>query len=71
MKPKKAGSKRLWLLTTNDNKHAIDFYRRRGFSLIAIHLGAIKKSRQLKPEIPLQNVSGAAIEDEWEFERIL
>ena len=67
----KAGCKRLWLVTTNDNTHAIDFYRRRGFTLRAIHHGAMESSRKLKPEIPLQNESGVAIEDEWEFERFL
>ena len=67
----RAGCRRLWLITTNDNTPAIDFYQRRGFSLVAVHQGAVVESRRLKSEIPTHNVDGIAIEDEWEFEREL
>jgi ribosomal protein S18 acetylase RimI-like enzyme len=59
---------RLWLITTNDNEPAIEFYKRRGLRLAAVHHGAIAGSRKLKPEIPLLGVGGRAIEDEIEFE---
>jgi DNA-3-methyladenine glycosylase I len=62
---------RLWLITTNDNSHAIDFYQRRGFMLSAIHKDAIAQARVLKPEIPTHNLDGTPILDEWEFERKL
>jgi GNAT superfamily N-acetyltransferase len=62
------GCRRLWLITTNDNEPAIQFYRRRGMSLVAVHRHAIRESRKLKPEIPLTGVDGTPIEDEIEFE---
>jgi GNAT superfamily N-acetyltransferase len=65
------GCKRLWLITTNDNHRAIEFYQRQGFTIAAIHHGAIARARQLKPEIPSHGQNGVPIHDEWEFERWL
>jgi GNAT superfamily N-acetyltransferase len=70
-KARHLGCKRLWLVTTNDNTHAIDFYRERGFTLSAVHQGAVNQARKLKSEIPTHSSDGIAIEDEWEFERKL
>ena len=64
----RAGCRRLWLITTNDNTPAINFYRHLGFSLVAIHEGAVNLSRRLKPEIPETGVGGVPIRDELEFE---
>jgi ribosomal protein S18 acetylase RimI-like enzyme len=64
----KAGCRRLWLVTTNDNLPALRFYERRGFSLVAVHRGAIAESRKLKPEIPLIGLDGIPISDELELE---
>ena len=63
-----AGCQRLWLVTTNDNLHAQDFYTARGLRQSAVYLGAVRQSRQLKPEIPLFGQDGTLIEDEIEFE---
>jgi ribosomal protein S18 acetylase RimI-like enzyme len=63
-----AGCKRLWLITTNDNTHALHFWQRRGFIIKAIHLNALEKSRKLKPEIPLTSNDGIPIRDEIELE---
>jgi GNAT superfamily N-acetyltransferase len=68
---RRSGCRRLWLITTNDNRRVIEFYQRQGFTVAAIHRGAITQSRQLKPEIPMHNPEGVPIEDEWEFERWL
>jgi ribosomal protein S18 acetylase RimI-like enzyme len=62
------GCKKLWLITTNDNLSAIRFYQKRGFRIAAIHVGAIEKSRQLKPEIPLLGDDDIPICDEIEME---
>ena len=62
------GCARLWLITTNDNIHAIRFYQRREFTIAAIHCGAIEHSRRLKPQIPLIGSEGIPIRDEIEFE---
>ncbi len=62
------GCKRLWLITTNDNTHALHFWQKRGFRIAAIHIDAVEKSRQLKPEIPLTGDDGIPIRDEIELE---
>ena len=47
--------RRLWLVTTNDNLHALGFYQRRGMRLCALHAGALDRDRPLKPELPEVN----------------
>ncbi|HXH20721.1 MAG TPA: GNAT family N-acetyltransferase [Dehalococcoidia bacterium] len=67
-----AGCRRLWLITTNDNTHAIRFYQRRGFRLAHAHVGAIDAvSRPLKPEIPFAGNDGIPIRDEIEMDLLL
>lgn len=66
------GCQRLWLITTNDNLHAIGFYQRRGFTLAAVNCGVMERYRRtLKPGIPLLGSEGIPIRDEFEFERML
>ena len=67
----KAGCKRLWLITTNDNTAALRFWQKRGFSLVAVYPNALAKSRLIKPEIPLIGNDGIPIRDEIEMEMIL
>jgi ribosomal protein S18 acetylase RimI-like enzyme len=62
---------RVWLITTNDNIAAIQFYQKRGFHMVAIYPDAIQKSRRLKPSIPLLGHQGIPIRDEIEFEILL
>ena len=66
-----AGCSRLWLITTNDNTHALRFYQKRGFVLAALHRNAIEGSRQLKPQIPLVGIDGIPLRDELELEMML
>jgi DNA-3-methyladenine glycosylase I len=68
---RESGLKRLWLVTTNDNRPAIDLYRKRGWRLCAIHRNAVMESRHLKPEIPAFGYGGTPIRDELEFELLL
>jgi GNAT superfamily N-acetyltransferase len=63
-----AGCTRLWLITTNDNRVALEFYRAIGMRFVAIHENAVQEARRLKPEIPEFNEDGIPIEDEIEFE---
>lgn len=63
-----AGCTRLWLITTNDNLHALRFYQKRGFELVAVHRGAVQESRRLKPQIPLIGLDGIPLRDEIELE---
>jgi hypothetical protein len=66
-----AGRTRVWLITTNDNLDALRFYQRRGFTLAALHRGAVARSRRLKPTIPEVGAHGIPIRDELELERRL
>ncbi len=65
---RQASCTRLWLITTNNNRGAIAFYQAVGWTQVAIHQGAVRESRHLKPMIPLYDEAGIAIEDEIEFE---
>ncbi|MFH1523413.1 MAG: GNAT family N-acetyltransferase [Chloroflexota bacterium] len=62
------GCQRLWLVTTNDNTHALRFYQKRGFSLCALRVNALAESRKLKSEIPFTSEDGIPIRDELELE---
>jgi ribosomal protein S18 acetylase RimI-like enzyme len=64
----KKGCRRLWLITTNDNLAAVRFYQKRGWTLVAVHRGAIAESRKLKPTIPEIGIDGIPIRDEIELE---
>ncbi len=59
---------RVWLITTNDNTHAIRFYQKRGFDWVAFHRNSMVKSRKIKPEIPRYGVDAIPIDHEVEFE---
>jgi 8-oxo-dGTP pyrophosphatase MutT (NUDIX family)/GNAT superfamily N-acetyltransferase len=66
---KKIGSRRLWLITTNDNTHALRFYQKRGFTIVAVHVRAIDRvTRLLKPGIPFTGHDGIPLRDEIELE---
>lgn len=65
------GVRRLWLITTNDNRQAVDFYERRGYRIAAVHFGAMSRSRKLKPAIPKFGMDGIPITDEIEMEKLL
>ena len=59
----------LWLITTNDILHALDWYARKGFTVAEVRPGAVDRSRQtLKPSIPTHNPdNGLPISDEIEL----
>lgn len=63
--------RRLVLITTNDNLHAIGFYQKRGFQMAAIHRGAVDESRKIKPGIPKIGNHGIPLRDEIELEMVL
>ncbi|MGZ4443523.1 MAG: GNAT family N-acetyltransferase [Nocardioidaceae bacterium] len=66
-----SGCRRVWLVTTNDNVTAFAFYQKLGMDLCAVHRGAVRRARELKPSIPLRAANGIPIDHEIEFERIL
>jgi len=60
--------KRLFLITTNDNLHALGFYQKRGFEIVTVYRGAVNESRKRKPRIPLVGMDGIPLRDEIELE---
>ena len=61
---RRLGCSEVTLTTTNDNIGALRFYQRRGFRLTALRPGAVDRSRQHKPEIPLTGDFGIPLRDE-------
>ena len=68
---RRAGCQRLFLVTTNDNTHALWFYQKRGFVLAALYRNAAESARMLKPEIPFVGNDGIPLRDEIELEMLL
>ena len=66
-----AHAHRVWLITTNNNTHALRFYQRNGFDLVAVHRNAVDRARRLKPSIPVIANDGIPIRHELELELIL
>ena len=64
----RAGLRRLWLVTTNDNLDALRFYQRRGMRLARVTPGAVDESRKIKPSIPLVGDFGIEMHDEFTLE---
>jgi GNAT superfamily N-acetyltransferase len=68
----RAGCRRLWLVTTNDNIRALGFYQRWGLDLCTFRRGAVNESRRrLKPSIPERDARGVPIAHELELELVL
>ncbi len=63
--------RRLFLVTTNDNLHALGFYQRRGFELVCIRRGAVDEARKIKPGIPMIGMNDIPLHDEIELEMSL
>ncbi len=64
----RAGARRLWLITTNDNLDALRFYQRRGLRLSRVSPGAVDVARSLKPTIPTLGAYGIPLRDELTLE---
>jgi ribosomal protein S18 acetylase RimI-like enzyme len=66
---RRAGCRRLWLVTTNDNVPAIAFYQRWGMDLCALRHDSVTEARaSLKPGIPATGHDDIPIRHELEFE---
>jgi ribosomal protein S18 acetylase RimI-like enzyme len=68
---RRRGVKTAVLATTNDNARALNFYIRRGYRLVRLHLDAIHRVRALKPGVPLTGRDGVSLQDMWELEKRL
>ena len=59
------------IMTTNDNLRAIAFYVRRGYRIVAVHLDAMERVRQLKPAVPKTGQDGLPLRDVIELAKEL
>ena len=64
---KENGCKRMWLIITNDNMHALRFLQKNNFRLAMVHVDALSEARKLKPQIPLVGENGIPLHDELEL----
>jgi GNAT superfamily N-acetyltransferase len=65
------GCRSVWLVTTNDNLHALGFYQRRGYRIVRVDPGAVDRARAMKPAIPLLGNDEIPIHDELVLEKRL
>jgi len=61
--------KKLSLITTNDNLHALGFYQRHGFHLTVLYPGQMDISRKTKPSIPTIGDNRIPLRDELQLEK--
>jgi len=65
---RRAESRAIWVVTTNDNVDALRFYQRRGFRFREVRAGAVDRARRdLKPGIPERGRHDIPIRDELEL----
>jgi GNAT superfamily N-acetyltransferase len=65
------GVRRVIIATTNDNVRALNFYIRRGYRLVRVHLDAMDRVRAAKPGVRTIGRDGVPLQDMWELEKIL
>jgi ribosomal protein S18 acetylase RimI-like enzyme len=68
---RRRGVKTAVLATTNDNARALNFYIKRGYRLVRLHLDAMDRVRAVKPGVPLTGRDGVPLQDMWELEKRL
>lgn len=68
---RKRNCRRVFLITTNDNLHALGFYQRRSFEMARIYRHALDETRRLKPSVPLIGMDNIPLRDEIELEMVL
>jgi ribosomal protein S18 acetylase RimI-like enzyme len=66
-----AGCRRLWLITTNDNARAFRFYQLWGMDLCAFYRHGVRRSREVRPDLPERGADGILLDHEIEFELLL
>jgi ribosomal protein S18 acetylase RimI-like enzyme len=58
---------RLWLITTNENIRAIEFYQRRGMDMVALHRDFVETVRRYKPSVGAGSSTGIKFRHAIEF----
>jgi ribosomal protein S18 acetylase RimI-like enzyme len=68
---RRRGARQATIMTTNDNLRAIAFYVRHGYRIVAVHLDAMERVRQLKPAVPETGQDGLPLRDVIELAKQL
>lgn len=68
---RRRGVKTAVLATTNDNTRALNFYIKRGYRLVRLHLDAMDRVRAAKAGVPRTGRDGIPLRDMWELEKEL
>ncbi len=68
---RRRGARQATIMTTNDNLRAIAFYVRHGYRIVAVHLDAMERVRQLKPALPQTGQDGLPLRDVIELAKEL
>jgi RimJ/RimL family protein N-acetyltransferase len=63
------GCRRIWLVTTNDNTRALQFYQRQGWDVVALHRDAVTAARRIKPPSrrPVRTASRSGTSWSWRW----
>ncbi len=65
------GCRRIFLTTGNENLHAMGFYQRQGWRIVAVHKDAMNAARARNAALPRMAANGILIQDELELELVL
>jgi ribosomal protein S18 acetylase RimI-like enzyme len=63
--------RRIWVITTNDNLHALSWYQKRGYRLVTVYCDAMDQVRIVKPELPVVGMDDIPLRDMIELEKML
>lgn len=63
--------RRIWVITTNDNLHALGWYQKRGYRLVRVYRDAMNQVRQVKPELAILGIDDIPLRDMIELEKTL
>ena len=65
------GCRRLWLISTNDNARAFRFYQLWGMDLCPFPRHGVRRSREVRPDLPERGADGIPLDHELEFVLLL
>lgn len=63
--------RRIWVITTNDNLHALGWYQKRGYRLVTVYRDAMNQVRKVKPELAILGIENIPLLDMIELEKTL
>jgi ribosomal protein S18 acetylase RimI-like enzyme len=63
--------KKVVISTTNNNEHALEFYKKHGYFVADVNENIMDEYRKIKPEIPETDENNVMIRDEYILEKIL